>query len=136
MQGRKKRGEKMSFKFNNERAIYMQIIERIMLEIHLGNFKSSEKIPSVRELAAQFQVNPNTIQKALDFLTREGLLKAEGTKGRFLTDDTQKIKQALDEIPKAITKKYVTNMQELMPKQDIIKYLENYMEVNDEHFNN
>ena len=55
----------MNYSFDNERPIYVQLVEKIRLDIISGKLKSSERIPSVRELALESRVNPNTMQKAL-----------------------------------------------------------------------
>lgn len=53
----------------------------------LGELAPGERVASVRELAGEFEVNPNTMQRALNELEREGLLVSERTSGRFVTKD-------------------------------------------------
>lgn len=55
----------MEFEFDDDKPIYKQLVEMLKLEIVLGNFKSGEKLPSVRELSSMIRVNPNTIQRSL-----------------------------------------------------------------------
>ena len=62
----------MAWNLNSDRPIYAQILEVIQLRIIAGQYKSGDKIPSVRELAAEAGVNPNTMQKALSELERSG----------------------------------------------------------------
>ncbi len=71
--------------------IYLQIMQDIKQAIVSGGWLPGGRIPSVRELALQYQVNPNTMQRALAELEREGLLYAERTAGRFVTKDGDRI---------------------------------------------
>lgn len=77
----------MQWKFSGSRPVYAQIMEHIRGAILVGEFPPGARIPAVRDFAAQAQVNPNTMQRALLELEREGLLVACGTTGRFVTDD-------------------------------------------------
>lgn len=67
--------------------IYMQIMNIVREAIAAGELAAGERVPSVRELAGEFEVNPNTMQRALNELEREGLLVSERTSGRFVTKD-------------------------------------------------
>lgn len=77
----------LQWKFTGNRPVYIQIMEQIRGSILAGEFQPGSRVPSVREFASQAQVNPNTMQRALLELEREGLLIACGTMGRFVTDD-------------------------------------------------
>jgi len=83
----------LSWKFVNDRPIYMQLVEQMQLKILSGEYQAGQKLASVRDLAAEAAVNPNTMQKALAELEKSGLLYSERTTGRFITDDTDKITQ-------------------------------------------
>lgn len=82
--------------FDNNRPIYLQLLEDFKLKISSGVWKSGDKMDTVRNLAKIYGVNPNTVQRALQELEREGLAKSNRTSGRFITDDTDLI----DEIAK------------------------------------
>lgn len=73
--------------FDNNRPIYIQLLEDFKLKISSGEWKSGEKMDTVRNLAKIYGVNPNTVQRALQELEREGLAKSNRTSGRFITDD-------------------------------------------------
>lgn len=75
----------MAWKFNSEAPIFLQIMYNIKLRIARGELKPGDKVPPVRELAVEAGVNPNTMQKALSELEREGILQSERTIGRFVT---------------------------------------------------
>lgn len=77
----------MSFDFEDNTPIYLQIIEYIKMQIISKNYLPKQKLPSVRELALEFEVNPNTLQKALFELENMGLIVTERTNGKFVTDN-------------------------------------------------
>lgn len=79
----------MPWNFNSTTPIYIQIIEHIKMSVAVGDYKAGDKLLSVRELAAEAEVNPNTMQKALSELEREGLLCTRRTSGRFVTEDEE-----------------------------------------------
>jgi DNA-binding transcriptional regulator YhcF (GntR family) len=81
----------MPWDFDNSLPIYLQIMDKIKLKIISGKYRSGEKLPSVRELAQEAGVNPNTMQRALFELEREGLFFSVRTSGRFVTEDEQLI---------------------------------------------
>lgn len=77
----------MNWKFAGDRPVYQQIMAAIQGAVLTGQWKPGQKIPSVRDLATQAKVNPNTMQRALTELEREGLLVGGGTSGRTVTTD-------------------------------------------------
>ena len=79
----------MNWKFTGDRPVYQQIMATIRGAILKGELAPGKKVPSVRDLAAEAQVNPNTMQRALTELEREGLLVGGGTSGRSVTTDQQ-----------------------------------------------
>jgi GntR family transcriptional regulator len=80
-------GGEMSYNFNDETPIYLQIIEHIKTQIISEKYMPKQKLPSVRELSFEFEVNPNTVQKALSELENMGLIFTERTNGKFVTDN-------------------------------------------------
>lgn len=88
----------MPWNLNSDRPIFMQIIEIIQLDIISGRYAPGEKLPSVRDLASEAAVNPNTMQKALSELEREGLLYTQRTSGRFITEDTETISNLREQL--------------------------------------
>ena len=77
--------------FNNHTPIYMQLHALFKKAIVTGILKPGERMKTVREIAVEYQVNPNTVQRALSQLEVDGLAHSEGTSGRFITTDTQRI---------------------------------------------
>lgn len=83
----------MPWEFASDRPIYLQLMEKIQQKIISGEYAPGERLPSVRELAAEAAVNPNTMQKALVELERAGLVFAQRTSGRYITEDAGLIQQ-------------------------------------------
>lgn len=77
----------MPWDLDNDRPIYLQLMERIQQDIIAGLYSPGDKLPSVRDLALDASVNPNTMQKALSELERSGLVYSQRTSGRFITED-------------------------------------------------
>ncbi len=77
----------MDWKFTGDRPVYQQIMASLRASVLRGELPPGSRVPSVRDLAAQAQVNPNTMQRALTELEREGLLRGGGTSGRTVTED-------------------------------------------------
>lgn len=83
----------MTWELSSDRPIYSQIIDKIKTDIISGKYPAGSKIPSVRELATEASVNPNTMQKALAELEKEGLLFSQRTSGRYITEDQNMINE-------------------------------------------
>ena len=111
--------------FTNDKPIYIQLVEQLKLAIVTNVFEPGEKIPSVRDLALEYKVNPNTIQKSLMELELNGLIYTERTTGKYVTKDIELIEKEKESLAiKAITK-YLTDMAQLgYSKKESIKYLE------------
>ena len=83
----------MQWNFENDRPIYIQLEEKIKLLIITGVYPPGSKLPPVRDLAEEASVNPNTLQKALTDLEKEGLVFSQRTSGRFVSEDEKMIKE-------------------------------------------
>ena len=115
----------MDYIFDNERPIYIQLVEIIRIEIVSGKFKKGQKIPSVRELALIMKVNPNTMQKALIELENEKLIYTERTNGKYVTEDEQLIEKVKSELANGIVNTYLNSMENIgIDYETAIKYLQ------------
>ena len=115
----------MSWNFNDDRPIYLQLMEQIQLRIISGVYKVGEKLPSVRDMASDASVNPNTMQKALTELERTGLVFSQRTIGRFITEDSNMIKGIRNDLAKDQIQKFLYNMEKIgYSKQETINLLE------------
>ena len=114
----------MAWKLNSDRPIYAQILERIQMQIVSGVYQPGTKIPSVRELAADAGVNPNTMQKALAELERSGLVMTQRTSGRVVTEDLNMIKEIRNQLAGEQVKEFVKKVKDLgFDREDIIDLL-------------
>lgn len=84
----------MHWQFSNDAPIYTQLIAQIKIGIVAGAFPPGERLPSVRDLATEAGVNPNTMQRAMMELERDGLVYSQRTAGRFVTEDRAMIEAA------------------------------------------
>lgn len=106
--------------FNNSVPIYLQIVSEIKKQIISGKLIPGERIPSVRELALTYKVNPNTMQKALIELEENGLIKTERTNGKFVTKDENIINKIKNDYADNLTQNYLSEMISLgITKQEI-----------------
>lgn len=103
----------MPWELDNERPIYLQLMERIQQDIVSGVYKAGDKLPSVRDLAMDAAVNPNTMQKALSELERSGLVHSRRTSGRFITEDKTMLKKLKDELASRHVQDFLEKMKQL-----------------------
>lgn len=103
----------MSWDLKSDRPIYLQLIEQIEIKICSGVFEPGSKLPSVRELAQEAAVNPNTMQKALSILEENGLLYTNRTSGRFITEDAKMIQQAKHKLAQDQISEFIEKMKSL-----------------------
>ncbi len=118
------------WEMNNSKPIYMQIIDRIKLDIISGHYKPGDKLPSVRELASEAAVNPNTMQKALSLLETTELIYANRTSGRYITEDISQIEELKCELAAQYCNDFIQNVRHIGLDNDAIfdilkKHLEN-----------
>lgn len=115
----------MAWNLDSDRPIYAQILERIQMQIVAGSYQPGDKIPSVRELAAEAGVNPNTMQKALSELERSGLVITQRTSGRVVTEDMNMIRETRKQLAKDRVLEFIKKMKELgFEKEDILALVE------------
>lgn len=103
----------MGWTFQPDRPIYSQLMEQIKRRIITGEYPPGEKMPSVRELAMEAAVNPNTMQKAFAQLEQEGLLHTQRTSGRFVTEDRKRIMSIKENLARNLAMDFLRSMQEL-----------------------
>ena len=103
----------MTWNLDNNIPIYLQIMERIQRDIISGRYRPGDKLPSVRELAVEAAVNPNTMQKALSELERGGLVYSQRTSGRFITEDLNLIDQLKQQMALDAISGFLKSMRQL-----------------------
>lgn len=113
----------MTWVLDNNMPIYLQLMGRIQQDIISGRYGPGDKLPSVRELAVEASVNPNTMQKALSELERSGLVYSQRTSGRFITEDEELLKELKKEQAARYLEEFIENMHNLGLKDDEIRSL-------------
>ena len=101
------------WEFHGEAPIHAQLMERVERRIVSGTLAPGERLPSVRALALEAGVNPNTVQKALTELERGGLIYSQRTAGHFVTRDPEKVAAARDRLARQETARFLARMAEL-----------------------
>ena len=102
----------MKWQFSNDAPIYSQLIDQIQVGIVSGAFPPGERLPSVRDLATEAGVNPNTMQRALAELERDGLVYSQRTAGRFVTEDQRMI----DNVKRSLAQRHIQAFWEPMTR--------------------
>ena len=115
----------MPIKFSNDKPIFLQLAEIIKGNILSGKYKINEKLPSVRELALIFAINPNTVQKALQLLEDDGLIVTDRTNGKYVAENSSVIKKQKEIIINSEIDSFFERMRALGLKDNEIKELIN-----------
>lgn len=103
----------MPWDLSSDRPIFLQIVEIIQLDIISGKYSPGDKLPSVRDLAFEASVNPNTMQKALSELERSGLVYSQRTSGRFITEEVAMIEELKSALAQNKIREFLKSMQKL-----------------------
>ncbi len=103
----------MAWNLSADKPIYSQLVEIIQLQIISGRYKAGDRLPSVRELAAEASVNPNTMQKALAELERNCLIVTQRTSGRTVTEDIELIHRTQTQLAEEHIQIFFRTMKEL-----------------------
>ena len=115
----------MAWSFASDRPVYVQLAERLRKKINSSAYSAGEQIPSVRQLAAETAVNPNTVQRALAELEGEGLLEVRGTLGKFVTEDREIIERSRREQAKSLVRSFVASAAEMsIPTEELISMIQ------------
>lgn len=103
----------MTNQFQSNIPIYLQLVNKFKHRIVSGELTVGSKLESVRDLAISFEVNPNTMQRALAELERDGLVFAERTSGRFITKDKELIIKMREAVAQEIIEQFIQQMESL-----------------------
>ena len=115
----------MHWQISSDAPIYAQLIEQIKVHIISGGVPPGGRLPSVREMAAEAGVNPNTMQRALAELERSGLVYSQRTAGRFVTEDGEIIRAAKESLAREHIKRFLAAMADLgYSREEIVSLLE------------
>lgn len=115
----------MSWSFTGDRPIYSQLVEQLQLRIVTGVYPPGSRLDSVRDMAGEAAVNPNTMQRAMAELERQELVFSQRTAGRFVTGDTERIERLRQELAEDKINSFLKEMDKLgYKKHEIIKLLD------------
>lgn len=95
--------------YTSRMPIYEQIVNEIERYVALGILKEKEQIMSIRDLASSLGINPNTVKKAYSILEAKGIIISISTKGTFITEGTNKVKEES-------INNYINEIKEIMDK--------------------
>ena len=119
----------MGWQLDKNRPIYLRLVERLQSRIVSGEYPPGAKIDSVRDLASEAAVNPNTMQRALAELEQLGLLRTERTSGRFVTEDTALIASVRKDLAREKIDAFVQDMSVLgYESKDMIALVKEFLE--------
>jgi len=120
---------KNEWHLTSDRPVFIQIMEKLKLDIVTGIYHPGDKLPSVRELAGEASVNPNTMQRAFSELEREELVYAQRTNGRFITEDITMINQLKEQMALDAISRFLKSMEQLgFSGEETVKLLKQALE--------
>ena len=115
----------MQWHFNQELPIYSQLVDGFRQAIAAGVLAPGARLSSVRDLSLEAGVNPNTMQRAMQQLEREGFVHSQRSLGRFVTEDTAVIDRARETLAAAHVRRYREAMRSLgFTEKEMIALLE------------
>ena len=112
----------MYIEFNDKTAIYLQIMDLIKMDIVTGKLKAADKLPSVREMAVNLKVNPNTLQRSYQELERLGIVYTQRGMGTFVGEEKNMVEDLKKEMAKEVIDSFILRMKSLgFTDSEIIK---------------
>ncbi|MFT0802568.1 GntR family transcriptional regulator [Bacillus swezeyi] len=122
----------MAHDFSSSKPIYKQIAEQLFKKMVREEIKPGEKLPSVRELAVETQVNPNTIQRTYNEMERMGIVETRRGQGTFVVEKSEVIDDLKREMQAEVIGQFVLSMEELgLSKRDMLSELDRYLQKGD-----
>lgn len=119
----------MSWTFDNNKPIYLQIMEKMKLQIVSHQLEPNQQLPTVRELASEAGVNPNTIQRALSDLERDGFVYSKRTIGRFVTEDQELLTQSRKQLSEEQLEQFISSMTQFgYQKEELPSVVADYIQ--------
>lgn len=115
----------MAWSFSGEKPIYAQLVERLQTRIVTGEYPPGARLDAVRDLSEQAGVNPNTMQRAMTELESRGLVYAQRTAGRFVTEDVSRIAALKDDLAREKLGRFLAEMEGLgFTRGEVLSLLE------------
>lgn len=114
----------MAWELDSKRSIYGQLVDVVLKRVVTGVYPPGSKLDSVRDLAAEAGVNPNTMQRALTELEKTGIIHTNRTSGKYVTEDNGMIEEVRTSLAKEALKQLFKDMKELgFSQDDILKLI-------------
>jgi GntR family transcriptional regulator len=118
----------MGEKFDANQPIYLQIVQKAIRQIVRGDLKPGDKLKSVREMAVEYGVNPNTVQRVNSELERMGIIEARRGQGMFVTDDEERLTMLRTELMDGQITQFVRDMRETgFSDEEIVEGVKRYL---------
>lgn len=118
----------MTEEFHATKPIYLQVADRICYSIVRGEIRSGDKLPSVREMAVEMGVNPNTIQRTYAEIERDGIVETKRGQGTFVKNDPALIASLRMRIQTEIMETFVENMKEIgLSKPEMLAAVQGFL---------
>ena len=122
----------MAWNFNDNAPIYLQIVNTLKRNIASGAYPPGSRLPSVRDLALEAGVHPNTMQRALSELERSGLVNSQRTAGRFITEDADALLDLRKSMSEEIVSEFIARLRGIgMSDEQILETVRE--KINSEH---
>lgn len=121
----------MDLEFDDKMPIYLQIMDRIKMDIVTQKLKANDKLPSVREMSSILKVNPNTLQRAYQELERLGIVYTQRGMGTFVGERDTMVDELKQEMAREVMDSFILRMKRLgFSEQEIIERIsQNIIEV-------
>jgi len=112
-------------KFDNSIPIYSQIVDKIKEDILLGNVNIGDKLPSTRDMAVKYSVNPNTVQRVYKELEAEGICYTKRGLGTYINEDEEMVKVMKNEMAEKLIDSFIVGMKQLgFSYEEMVKIIE------------
>ncbi|SFS66215.1 GntR family transcriptional regulator [Marininema halotolerans] len=123
----------MAVQYDQSSPIYLQLAEKIRRRILRHELDPGDKMPSVRDMAVQSNVNPNTVQRTYSELERMGIVESRRGQGTFITENEERLEQLRDEMRQSQIASFVEGMNEMgFTSKEILSGLTHYLEQHEE----
>ena len=114
----------MGWRFSQDKPVFIQIGEQIKRLVVSGEYPAGAQIPTVRQIALEAAVNPNTVQHAFAVLETEGIIISKGTQGKFVTEDSEILEACRNNMAKKLASDFMENMESLaFSKEEAVKLI-------------
>lgn len=110
--------------YNAALPIYLQVVTMIKRDIVTGELLLGAKMPSVRDMALQYTINPNTVSRVYKELENEGICFTKRGMGTFVTEESAKVEQLKKEMAQELLEQFLTGMKKLgISEEEAIKMI-------------